>query len=145
MHPLLQRAFVLCLVAAVAAFVSAHHSGQRTSRAAVAVSALLPIAATVALVSFAVRLHRTFGGWPRTPGTAGWPADLVAHAELAQFGFGVLFLLAFTLLPLATVVCLAVPRCRPWQRCTGAFALGSAACFLALALTPTAFQTWWWD
>lgn len=145
MHPLLQLAFSLCLVAAGASFVSAHHSGQRTSRAAVAVSALLPIAATVLLVSFAVRLHRTFGGWPTTIGTAGWPVELVAHAELAWFAFGLLFLLAFTLLPLTTLVFAVVPRCRPWQRCTGAFALGSAACFLALALTPSAFQYWWWD
>ncbi|MBL9076594.1 MAG: hypothetical protein JNL08_03770 [Planctomycetes bacterium] len=144
MHPLLQLALVLCLVAAMAAFVSARRSGQ-TPRAAVALSALLPIAATIALVSFAVRLHRTFGAWPTTIGTAGWPAELVAHAELAQFGFGVLFLLAFTLLPLVTVIFAAVPRCRPLQRCTGAFALGSAGCFLALALTPAAFQYWWWD
>lgn len=110
------------------------------------------IAASPALVwclifwTMVPHLWLDLGRWPRM-NDPDFSLALGVHADLAYSLFGVFLLGVVTILPLAVVLCIAVPglRRRAWPFYLGvmclAISLGTSTIFLA----PKAVQNWWWD
>lgn len=110
------------------------------------------IAASPALVwcllfwTLVPHLRLALGRWPRM-NDPDFSLALEVHASLAYSLFGVFLLGVITILPLAVVLCIAVPglRRRAWPFYLGvmclAISLGTSTIFLA----PKAVQNWWWD
>ncbi len=95
--------------------------------------------------SLALHMHWSLGGWPTSIGEQGFPAFLIAHANLTIYFFIALVWLGIFVLPVAILVCLMRPR---WRRMVPYFALSAfffLACWGVTQLAPAPFLYWWWD
>ena len=95
--------------------------------------------------SLALHMHRRLGGWPERIGDAGFPDDLVVHANIAQCAFGALLFGTLLVLPLAFVFCACVPGTRSSLRYLGIYGLLSVVALGITQLAPAPFVYWWWD
>ena len=86
----------LCLVLGTAAVAAGPIMGARSaparSRLAAAAAAFHPMLVVGLFYSLAAHMHRRLGGWPERIGDAGFPDDLVMHANIAHGAFGALLL-----------------------------------------------------
>jgi len=139
----------LCLVLGATAVAAGPILGARSaagrSRSAVAAAAFHPLLVVGLFYSLAVHMHRRLGGWPERIGDAGFPDDLVVHANIAQGAFGALLLGGLLVLPLALVFCACVPGLRWSLRYLGIYGFLSVAAVGITQLAPTPFLNWWWD
>jgi hypothetical protein len=115
------------------------------SRLAVAAAAFHPLLVVGLFYSLALHMHRRLGGWPERIGDAGFPDDLVAHANIAKGAFGALLLGALLVLPMALVFCACVPAARSSLRYLGIYGFLSVGAIGATQLAPAPFLCWWWD
>ena len=91
-------------------------------------------------------LRLGLGRWPVMNDPDLSPA-LEVHANLAHSLFGVFILGVVTILPLAAILCIAVPELRPraWSFYLGVMGLAIALGTATLLLAPKPILDWWWD
>tara|TARA_R110002072_G_scaffold2288_1_gene18874 strand:+ start:76 stop:519 length:444 start_codon:yes stop_codon:yes gene_type:complete len=116
----------------------------RRSRVALVVAALLPTLTLALFYSLAIHMHRSFGGWPESIGTHGFPGRLALHANLAMFSFSWMLLGTLVLVP-GLVLCACVPKLRPGVHYIAVYALSTAIAFGVMQLAPEPFLYWWRD
>ncbi len=95
--------------------------------------------------SLALHMYRSLGGWPTSIGERGFPASLVAHANITMYFFIALIWFGMFALPVAILVCLLR---QPWRRFVPYFALYALAflvCWGLMQLAPEPFLYWWRD
>jgi hypothetical protein len=95
--------------------------------------------------SLAFHMHRSLGGWPASIGERGFPSSLVAHANVTVYFFVALICFGVFVWPLATAVCLLVPRWRRVVPYLAVYALLSLCCWGLMQLAPAQFLYWWRD
>ena len=98
----------------------------------------------LAFYSLAFRMHSSLGGWPDFYGNEKLPQDLVAHAEVAQWVFTIVLLLAVSM-PLLLAVYAMLPRLRGSMVYPAWCGIASWLCLLSTLLAPAGFLNWWWD
>ena len=95
--------------------------------------------------ALAIHMHASLGGWPKTIGEAGFPPDLVTHANWTFWYFEAMLLTVLFAWPIALIVSSLVPRLRRFIAHLSLFAGSSALCFGLMLLGPSQFLYWWWD
>lgn len=108
--------------------------------------AVIPAAVMLFLFwSLAIHMYAVLGGWPRSIGEGGFPPTLVLHADLAIGLFLLLVRIGMFAVPVAALVCTAVPALRRFIPYVGVYL---TACLLAVGvmlLAPRPFLRWWLD
>ena len=120
-------------------------SAPAHSRLAVAAAACHSLLVVGLFYSLALHMQRRLGGWPERIGDAGFPDELVVHANIAQAAFGALLLGALLVLPLGLVFCACVPAARSSLRYLGIYGCLSVGAIGITQLAPAPFLHWWWD
>lgn len=147
--PVVVQAMMVALALGVAAWVIGARIGPPGARRRSlwwSVAALIPAVGFVAsFFSLAWHMFRALGGWPDSIGMAGFPDDLIAHADAALAYFGIFLAGSVIVWPLAFGVALAVRRLRGALVPLGTYAIAFAASLSAMALAPSRFLYWWWD
>jgi hypothetical protein len=118
---------------------------MKLTRRGVALAALFGLLSLLCFYSLAIHMRWRLGAWPTSIGTAGFPASLIVHGQLAWLVCSCQLLLSVFIVPAMILVCLAVRR---WRRNSVYFALYSAlyaACWGLMLLAPSPFLNWWWD
>jgi hypothetical protein len=118
---------------------------MRASRTGIVASALPSIIMLGLFYTLALHMYRSLGGWPTSIGERGFPASLVAHANITVYFFIALILFGMFVLPVAILVCLLR---QPWRRLVPYFALYALAFFVCwglMQLAPEPFLYWWRD
>lgn len=114
-------------------------------RATVLTTMVLPLVALLLYYSLAIHMHQSLGGWPDQIGMDGFSDNLSIHADVAYFAFGSILLACLFALPVAALLCAAVPQLRVGLPYLAVYAISCAVAFTATQLAPDAFLYWWWD
>ncbi len=114
-------------------------------RILIAAAILAPVAWIVLVISLALHMRVTLGGWPTRLGMAGFPPALATHADIALGLWGILILFTLFVWPILLIGCAAIPPARRAVLPLGLFALAHAACVGGLLLMPSPFLRWWFD
>jgi hypothetical protein len=130
---------------AAAIFYGRHRGATLLSRPIMMLALLPSLAALGLFYTLAVHMHSSLGGWPESIGREGFPVGLSAHADIASWLFGSLFIACIFLWLVAAIVTLLIKRCRPATPYLGIFAVSCSICFAAMMLAPSEFYYWWWD
>ncbi len=111
--------------------------------------AMLATAAAVVMLalfySLAVHMYLALGEWPQSIGEHGFPPALVSHGYLATRFFSALAVIGISLVPVASILGVAI---RPARRLMPYLGVYVTACAIALGimqLAPARFLYWWWD
>jgi hypothetical protein len=118
---------------------------MRASRIGIVTSALPGFIMLGLFYTLALHMYRSLGGWPTSIGERGFPASLVAHANITMYFFIALIWFGIFILPAAILVCLLR---QPWRRFVpyfGLYALAFLVCWGLMQLAPDAFLYWWRD
>ena len=95
--------------------------------------------------TLALHMDRSLGGWPTSIGERGFPASLVAHANITMYFFIALIWFGVFVLPVAILVYLLR---QPWRHFAPYFVLYALAflvCWGLMQLAPEPFLIWWRD
>ena len=118
---------------------------MKLARPGMAIAAAPPVLMLAVFYSLAIHMHRILGGWPTSIGERGFPPKLILHCNIDMYLFSALFCSVVFVLPVAVVVCGAVPRWRwvlPYLACYLAFFVIAAG---LMQLAPAPFLDWWYD
>ena len=141
--------FLLVLVAGAALKAGAVRWSMRRKERGAGASLLplflFPTVVLALFASFAVRMFRSFDGWPKSIGMRDLPEELIPHAELAQAAWGTLFLSLLFVIPAGLLLCAVVPGLRRALPSVGAYAGISLGAMLLTQLAPDGFLHWWYD
>jgi hypothetical protein len=115
------------------------------SRKGIAFSALPGCIMVGLFYSLVLHMYRSLGGWPTSIGERGFPASLIAHANITMYFFIALILFGMFILPVAILVCLLRPSWRRFVPYFALYALVFCVCWGLMQLAPEPFLYWWRD
>ncbi|HUF60735.1 MAG TPA: hypothetical protein VMN36_01555 [Verrucomicrobiales bacterium] len=118
---------------------------MRASRTGIVASAVPSFIMLGLFYTLALHMYWSIGGWPTSIGESGFPASLVAHANITMYFFVALIWFGMFVLPVAIILCLLR---QPWRRFVSYFALYALAflvCWGLMQLAPEPFLYWWRD
>jgi len=133
----------------VASVLSAAGTGRprflALSRRGTIVATAPPLVMLVLFYSLAVHMYLALGGWPRSIGEAGFPSNLILHADVATRFFASLARVGILLVPVATLCCVVTRRARGLMPYIGLYVAACSITFGIMHLAPARFLYWWWD
>ena len=147
MNPLFSLLYLLLPLLTVSALIYSfrHGQGSLLSRKVLLLTTGPGLLMLVAFYSLAIHMNSQLGGWPEFNGERGLPQQVITHADVAQWLFTIIILLAAFGMPLVIGAFSLAPKLRT-KLVYPAFC--GAACWLCLfltALAPSGFLLWWWD
>jgi hypothetical protein len=99
----------------------------------------------VLFYSLALHMYWSLGGWPKSIGEEGFPASLVAHANIDMYFFIANIWFGMFALPVPILVCLPRPRWRSLVPYFALYAVVFCVCWRLMHLAPEPFLYWWRD
>jgi hypothetical protein len=118
---------------------------MKASRTGIVVSALPGCIMLVLFYSLALHMYWSLGAWPTSIGERGFPAPLVAHANIDMYFFITNIWFGMFVLPVAILVGLLRPSWRRFVPYLALYALVFCACWGLMQLAPAPFLYWWRD
>jgi len=118
---------------------------MRVSRSGIVASSLPGVIMLCLFYSLALHMYLRLGAWPTSIGERGFPAPLVAHANIDMCFFIANIWFIMVVLPMAILVALLRPKWRRSVPYLALYALVFCACWGLMQLAPAPFLYWWRD
>ena len=118
---------------------------MNASRRAIVASSLPGIIMLCLFYSLALHMYHSLGGWPASIGDRGFPASLIAHANINMLFFIANIWFGMSILPLAILAGLLRPSWRPFVPYLTLYVLVFCTCWGLMQLAPEPFLYWWRD